>query len=468
MAALSILAMKFVAVGLSKELAGNYNSAYGYLQLFGILADFGLYAVAVREVSAAKDRERVLGSLIILRSLILCLSLGAALAFVWLLPAWRGTPLPPSVTVAALVPFFTLLAGILRTIFQVEYKMHFVFVAEVIQRIITTALIGTFVVMGVRGSTDLRVLYAFLLIGGVGALVLFLLSLAYGNRLVRIRPRWDPALIRSLLHKALPYGIAFLCVALYRQFDVSLIALLRPDYEIQNAEYGFVQRAMDMAYLFPTFLLNSTLPMLAGRDARDENTRDFVGGLLFLVLLLGITAFLFAFLWARPLMQLLTTDAYLSTPDRPGSDSALSILSVSMFMNSFVTFSFYSLLARHAWRPLVRCLLIGVVASLALNFWLIPSWGFVGASISSAVVHSLLAALLLPRALAAMPVRIGAKRWRSAVVFAVLLGAFVTLMRPYLNDPVITVAALAVGAAWLCIAAWIAGVHNVALGDKLG
>src|SRR3989338_8721052 len=73
MAALSILTVKFIAVGLTKELAGYYNSSYGYLQLFGILADFGLYAIAVREVAAAKNRSEVLGGLIILRTLILIL-----------------------------------------------------------------------------------------------------------------------------------------------------------------------------------------------------------------------------------------------------------------------------------------------------------------------------------------------------------------------------------------------------------
>ena len=61
MAALSILTVKFVAIGLTKELAGSYNSAYGYLQLFGILADFGLYAVSVREVSKTKDPSKILG-----------------------------------------------------------------------------------------------------------------------------------------------------------------------------------------------------------------------------------------------------------------------------------------------------------------------------------------------------------------------------------------------------------------------
>src|SRR3989338_3858323 len=124
MAALSILTVKFVAMGLSKELAGNYNSAYGYLQLFGILADFGLYAVAVREVSKATQREEVLGALIVIRFCILFISLLLALSVIWLLPMWRGTPLPLGVTIAALVPFFTLLAGIVRTVFQVHYKMQ--------------------------------------------------------------------------------------------------------------------------------------------------------------------------------------------------------------------------------------------------------------------------------------------------------------------------------------------------------
>ena len=71
MAVLSIVTVKFVAIGLSKELAGHYNSAYGYLQMFGILADFGLYAIAVREVSKAKDKSAVLSAVLCLRILIL-------------------------------------------------------------------------------------------------------------------------------------------------------------------------------------------------------------------------------------------------------------------------------------------------------------------------------------------------------------------------------------------------------------
>ena len=78
MAALSVVTVKLVAVGLSIELAGQYNTAYGYLQIFGILADFGLYAVSVREVARAEDKAKVIGNLFTLRAIILALSLGSA------------------------------------------------------------------------------------------------------------------------------------------------------------------------------------------------------------------------------------------------------------------------------------------------------------------------------------------------------------------------------------------------------
>lgn len=326
MAALSILTVKFVAMGLSKELAGNYNSAYGFLQLFGILADFGLYAVAVREVSRAENRNEVLGAIIILRCITLVFALGTALLLVWIIPAWKGTPLPLSVTISSLVPFFTLLAGIIRTVFQVNYKMHFVFIAEVSQRILTASLIGLFIFFGVRGSTDLQHLHLFLFIGGIGAFLLFLISLASGNRIMEIHPRWDRALLKKLALSAMPFGAAYFLMALYRQFDMTLIALLRPDFEIQNAYYGFVLRMADMGFLIPTFLLNSTLPILSERGEKVEDTKKLLGKILLIILIFGSIMLLFSMLWPRPLIKLLTTDAYLSTPSYYGSDTALKII----------------------------------------------------------------------------------------------------------------------------------------------
>ncbi|MSR87457.1 hypothetical protein EXS70_04815 [Candidatus Peribacteria bacterium] len=462
MAGLSIVTVKLVAIGLTMELAGQYNTAYGYLQIFGILADFGLYAVSVREVARAKDKLVVLGNLMTLRAIILAISLGSALMIAWVIPHWQGTPLPLAITIAAFVPGFTLLAGILRTVFQVEYKMHFVFIAEVTQRIVTTALTGLAVLEGMRDSADVASLYMILGFGGLGALVLLALSVIFSNRILPVRPRWDPVVMKHLLRLCAPYGVAFLCTALYRQFDVTLIGLFRPDdYQLQNAYYGFVQRMMDMAYLLPTFLLNSTLPMLSERDARGDDMRNFLGKILLAILVLGSISSLFAAIWPRALMQMLTTQQYLSTATSPGSDTALRLLSVSMFMNGLLTFSFYVLLTKHRWKPLVGTLMVGVVISLVSNVLLIPRIGFVGAGITSVIVHASLALLLLPQALRAMPVRITQTMWLRWIAFTLLLFSFLYLFQPFLNHPLITAVALIASALWMGACVWITGLHKM-------
>ncbi|MEK7218777.1 MAG: oligosaccharide flippase family protein [Patescibacteria group bacterium] len=464
MAALSILTVKFVAVGLSKDLAGHYNTAYGYLQLFGILADFGLYAVAVREVSKAKDRERVLGTLIVLRLGILVLSLGTALLIAWLVPHWRGTPLPMGIAIAAFVPAFTLAAGMLRTVFQVGHRMQYVFAAEVTQRVITVALIGSLVLAGARGAEDARTYYLFLAFGSVGAAELLFLSALFARRFQKVCLHWDGALLRHYFLLAAPYGLAFFCTAFYRQFDVTLISLLRPrDFQLQNAYYGFVQRMMDMAYLLPTFLLNSALPILSERDARGEETRGLLGKTLLAVLILGSTASLFGALWPRPLVGLLTTQAYLSSPGTPGSDTALQLLALPMFLNGIVVYCFYVLLTRHRWKPLVITLALGAGLSLGLNAALIPPYGFVGAAVTSIITHAFLALLLLPQALWTMPVRFGWTELRQWLLYAAGLALALFLLSPFLVTSFHT---LLFGAA---VAAWIAGlVWSLGLGKALG
>ncbi len=460
MAILSIITVKFVAVGLSKELAGNYNSAYGFLQLFGILADFGLYAVAVREMSQAKNRAEVLGALIILRSIILVISLALALALVWFLPAWQGTPLPMGVTIAALIPFFTLLAGILRTVFQVHFRMQYVFIAEVSQRVVSVSIIAFFIMMGVRQSVDVRDYHLFLVAGGIGTFVLFLQSFIFASRFMKVRPYFDRERVWFLFKKAAPYGLAFLFTALYRQLDVTLIAMLRFDYDIQNAYYGFALRATEMAYLIPTFLLNSTLPILSERSAKGEDTRAFVGKIFFAIVLLSTTAFLYAFFWSRPVMELLTTSDYLSSTTHYGSDTALKLLALPMLLNGIVLFAFYNLLTQNVWRPLVTTLALGALLSLGLNVLFIPQHGFLGAASSSIITHLFLAAVLLPQSLKIMPMTIGSTLLKQWAIYTVLLGGGLALARPWLTAEMSTLIALVLSLLFIGFIVHFSGIRK--------
>ncbi len=461
MAVLSAVSIKFVTLGLSKELVGSYNSAYGYLQLFAILADFGLYAVSVREVSAAKDKAKVLGGLLVLRSVIVALSLGSAILIAWFVPAWRGTPLPIGITIAAFVPFFTLLAGVLRTVFQVMFRMQYVFVAEVLQRVLTAGLMALIIVSGIRFSTDMRVYEWFLWIGVFGAVFLFILSTVFALRLMRVRPTFDRVLLLKLLKASAPYGVAFLCIALYRQFDLTMIAILRDDFRLQNAVYGNASRVTEMTFLIPTFLLNSTLPILSAKSARGEATNQLLGKTLLVVLIVGSASALFSFFWATPIMSILTTPAYLETASEAGSDTALSLLAAPMFLNGIVLFSFYTLLTKHEWKPLVLCMICAVILSITLNIYWIPALGFIGAIRTSTIVHLFLCATLFPLAIRSMPVLLPVGLIVRWLLFSILLGAGLFMSAPLLTTVPLSILGLVLGALCTGVIALGVGFHTV-------
>lgn len=460
MAALSIVTAKFVAVGLSKELAGFYNSAYGFLQIFAILADFGLYAVSVREVSKAVEKEKILGTLLVLRSGITVLSLGSAVLFAFLIPAWTSTPFSVGIAIASLVPFFTLLAGVLRTVFQIHYKMQFVFIAEVMQRILTTVGIGAFIWMGVRVSDDPKIYEAFLWIGGAGAALLFAISFVYAEMLMKIRPYFEWALLKRMLLLAAPYGAAYLFISLYRQLDVAFISLLRPDFALQNAHYGFAGRVEDMAFLVPTFLLNSVLPILSKRLADKEDVKDLLGKTLFILIVLGMIFLLFSYFWSVPLTLLFATRDYLSTPELAGTDRALELMSIPMFLNGLVLFCFYVALAKHAWKSLLVILAGGVVMTIVLNLLWTPVYGFVGAAWTLIIVHVLLTLVLLPQTLRVTRVTL---RWESLLrcaVFSAILGLFLSVTAPLMTNALTILGGLALVGVMIPFAGFATGLHK--------
>lgn len=461
MAALSILSVKFVALSLNMELAGYYNSSYGFLQVFGILADFGLYAVSVREMSRTDRKDEVLSALIFLRFIILTVSLGSAILIAWLIPRWHGTPLPLGITLAAFTPFFTLLAGTLRTVFQIHYRLHYVFIAEVSQRILTTGLLAVVIVMGFRGSDSVPLFLFCTLIGGIGALLLLVLSFIFARRYTGFPMHWNSRVMRTILQSALPFGTAYLLLAFSRQLDMTLIALLRPDFEIQNAHYGFVLRMGEMGFLIPTFLLNSILPIVSERRERGEDAGALLGKTFVMLLLLGTTAALFAALWSRPLIALLTTRDYLSTATHAGADTALRYASIPMFLYGFVLFSFYMALVHGEWKRLLAVLLAGAAVSICSNIILIPPMGFLGAATTAIVVQSLLVALLLPATLKHAQPQFPPTAFVRWVTFALLLAVTLWLSRPFLRNDIFTFLGLSAAGGALGILLWATGLLEV-------
>jgi O-antigen/teichoic acid export membrane protein len=199
---------------------------------------------------------------------------------------------------------------------------------------------------------------------------------------------------------------------------------------------------------------------LSERDHKGEDTRALLGKTFIAILLIGVVAFLFAALWSRPLIALLTTPQYLSTAMRPGSDTALRLVSIPFLLNGVILYSFYVLLNRHVWKRLTLSLFFAAVVSLSLNFILIPIHGFVGAAYTSIVVHVLLAAMLLPQALKEMPMRLDRNLIRQLALFGLILGLGLSLFRPILVNELSTVIGLIAMTVLMGTLAWTLRLHK--------
>jgi hypothetical protein len=132
-----------------------------------------------------------------------------------------------------------------------------------------------------------------------------------------------------------------------------------------------------------------------------------------------------------------------------------------MFLNGFVIYAYYCLLNRHRWRPLVASLASAGVFATVANLLLIPARGFIGASWTSIAVHALLVALLLPRSLRAMPLRLPPGFLPRWFLYAALLAGWLLAVRPLLTGSWATALALALSAPVMGAMLWAVGMRKV-------
>jgi O-antigen/teichoic acid export membrane protein len=261
----AVLAFGLVSIAvltryLGPEDYGKYTLALMYMQLFGVLADVGLFTTVVREISKDQSRtEELVGNAIALRLVLSIVVIALAASISLLLPYEH------QVRVAILLAGAPLLLGMLTTSFvavlQSRLRMGRAVVGDVIGRAVSLGL-----VLAVAGF-DLG-FYAVLGAAAGGALATLIVTSTLTRQFAPVRPRVEPAVWRSLLRTALPLGLALAINALYFRADTLIISLYEPYSQV--GLYTLAYRVLELALVVGTVFLNTTFPILSEAVARDE------------------------------------------------------------------------------------------------------------------------------------------------------------------------------------------------------
>ena len=345
---------------------GKYTLALMYMQLFGVLADVGLFTTVVREIS--KDRSRtdeLVGNVLTLRLLLAFVVIAVASAVSLLLPYEHD------VRVAIVLAGAPLLFGMVTTsyvaILQSRLQMSRAVLGDVIGR--ATSLLLVLVV----ASLDLG-FYAVMLAAGGGALATLIVTWLVTRGLAAIRFRANLAVWRPMLVSALPLGLALAINQLYFRADTLIISLYEP-YD-QVGLYTLAYRILELALVAGYIFVNTAFPLLSQAVEHDEpRALRMIQVSTDVLVILGVPFLAGGLVLAPAVVQLASGD------DFSGAVEPLRILLAAGAL-AWVNGVFgLALIAKNRQMSALWLNVVALVFNVGLNLLLIPRYGIVVAAI---------------------------------------------------------------------------------------
>ncbi len=248
---IGVLSISVMTRSLGAEGFGEYTTVMTFLQLFGVVVDFGLTLTLIVMISeAGADEEKIVGNMFALRlvsgAILFTLAPLTILALPWSLNVQQG------VLVGALAYVLMGGASLLVGIFQRHQAMWRTAIAEMINRAVLLALLALFAFL------NLGVVW--MIAGGIVANgVWLLLMIRFAKPFVSVHLAFDLAIWKQIVSRSWPIAISIFFNLLYLKGDILFLAYFRDQTEV--GLYGVSYRIIDVLTALPVMFMGLLLPL---------------------------------------------------------------------------------------------------------------------------------------------------------------------------------------------------------------
>lgn len=386
----SFIVVKIVS-SYGADFYGDYVTAYEFLAFFGVLADAGLFAIAVRDISRrAHKPDFVLGNILAMRLGLITLAVIAAGLMAQLIPSYSEA-VKVGIWITGLSMALTIIAGSMSAILQARMKIHLLSGSLVTGKIILATLVFALSLnLWLPPATGTELFMRFLWAGVISNLVFCGLVWFWVQREVTLKLQYNKTYWLDTWRTSLPYGLALVLQTLYLRADLILISLILGSTSV--GIYGVSARVLESFLVLGVFFGQALLPKLAANDAESDKTLQWgleKAALFALPIIIGVTAF------APEIITLLSNSSYLTTADQTGADRILFILVPTVlfaFMNQIFTFA---LVSKNQQKRLLFINAAALSLNVALNLYFLPTHGIIAAAVSTVLCEVLVFGLLL-------------------------------------------------------------------------
>jgi len=423
----------------------DYKLIYTYLSFFGIVADFGLYTIAVRELSQAKsaeDQRFIMGNIFGMRFFTILLAMVAASLFVFLVPFENYTwEVKIGVSLGAITTVLTMMASTVSSILQVHLKMIKPTIALVLGKILMTAYILGAIIF----FPNLPTLFYHLLFAGIlGTLLTYMMTAWTTKRFFPFSFHINLPYWKKILKEAVPYGIAIILGTIYFKIDELMISFFREKAEI--AIYGYPTGVVELLTVFPVFFMNNVLPSLSQAFAESLDRVKKIASLAFSFLaFMTFPMVVGGVVLARPLMNFVMGSAFLTgnVAGYYGADLAFQLAlfpTLFAFLNNLFTFV---LIASGNQKKILRINLVGVIFNVLTNLIFIPRYGFIAAGIITIFSEMIVLALTYLECRKTIRIPLDFKTLLKLATASLAMGIFVAYGQSTINVvPLVGIGAL--------------------------
>ena len=400
----SLLIVKLItSIGVS--FYGQYVTAYEFLAFFGIIADMGLFAVAVREISKAdsaknpvhlepgrkaKSAEFILGNILSLR-LLLVLGVIFFAGFSAQFVSEYSSELKLGIWITAISMGLTIFAGTLSSVLQARMKIPRFSASIVAGKLVLAGLIF-FILKNTEIFAGFNIFFVLLWAGVLSNLIFAGLVWYFVSREIKIRLLWDSQFIKKTFRETLSYSLALVLQTLYLRIDMILISMILGI--AATGMYGVATRVLESILVLGVFFGQAMLPQISAqeKDAK-KSSASLVWGieklLIFSVpIVIGVSFF------SRDLVLLLSSHDFVSTATEIRSDRILQILIPTVFFAFFNQLFTFTLVAKNLQRKLVWINGLALLLNAILNLIFLREYGIVAAAVSTVVCEILVFILL--------------------------------------------------------------------------
>lgn len=392
----SLIVVKIVS-SFGTEFYGNYVTAYEFLAFFGIIADAGLFAIAVRDITRAQESkgkttpEFIFGNILTMRLGLIAIVTIVAGLLAQLIPNYPDI-VKVGIWITGLSMALTIIAGTLSAILQARMKIYWFAGSLFLGKVILAALISLIAWKWADLKSGDELFYTFLWAGVISNLVFAGLIYAFARREISIKPQFNAAYWITTLKESLPYGLALILQTLYLRVDLILISIILGAHAI--GIYGIAARIMESFLILGVFFGQAILPKLSHRehDQAHANQTLYWGAEKLLIFSLPILTGVWFF--APEIVQLLSSDEFITGPNPVGGDLVLKVLVPTVFFAFFNQLFSFALVSKKAQNFLLIVNAGALALNLLLNLYFLPRYGIIAAAVSTVLCEILVFVLL--------------------------------------------------------------------------